>query len=296
MSNRNTHLPKTCVGLLALLAACSGAHGRAGTPRVDAPAWTLAWSDEFNAAAGTLPDRAKWTADTGATGFGNQELEHYCAPGAVTAPCDPARPNAAQDGNGSLVISAQRTASGTWTSARLKTAGLAQFQFGRIEARIRMPTGKGLWPAFWALGANIDSIGWPRCGEIDIMENVQADVPGGLGPDVTKATLHGPGYSGGDGRGEAFRFPRGRRVDDGYHVYGAIWSPGRVQFFVDDVAAPFATFTTASIPAGKEWVFDRPFFLIMNLAVGGNWPKDPDATTPNPARMLVDYVRVYTLR
>jgi beta-glucanase (GH16 family) len=123
---------------------------------------------------------------------------------------------------------------------------------------------------------------------------VQADVPNGLGPTVVKSTLHGPGYSGGQGQGQEFRFPRGGRVDDGFHVYGAIWSAGQVQFYVDDVRTPFLTVSKADLASRGDWAFDKPFYLILNLAVGGTWPGDPGADTPNPARLLVDYVRVYT--
>jgi beta-glucanase (GH16 family) len=257
-----------------------------------AQAWSLAWSDEFDGPAGALPDPAKWRYDVGrgGDGWGNQELEYYCAPGAG-APCDPERPSAVQDGRGRLVISAVRDSSGTWTSARLNTKGLAEFEYGRVEARMRLPAGAGLWPAFWLLGVSTE--GWPSCGEIDVMENVPANVPGGLGPETVKATIHGPGYSGVEGLGRTRKFPAGGRVDDEFHVYGTIRSPGRVQFYVDDWTKPFLTLTPRDVPKGRRWVYDRPFFVIVNLAVGGSWPRDPDASTPNPAKMLVDYVRVY---
>ncbi|MDE2142271.1 MAG: glycoside hydrolase family 16 protein [Elusimicrobia bacterium] len=261
--------------------------------RAQAPSsWSLVWSDEFEDAAGAPPNPAKWGYDVGGDGWGNHELEFYCAPGAPS-PCSAEAPNAVQDGRGRLVISAVRDAAGRWTSARLNTKGLAQFQYGRIEARMRLPAAAGLWPAFWLLGTDISTAGWPSCGEIDVMENVPANVPGGLGADVIKSTVHGPGYSGVGGVGRKTRFPDRVRVDDEYHVYGALWSPGRIRFYVDDWTKPFFTVTRKSVPKGKRWVFDHPFFLIMNLAVGGDWPKNPDATTPNPAKMYVDYVRVY---
>jgi beta-glucanase (GH16 family) len=252
----------------------------------------LAWSDEFDGPAGTLPDPSKWRYDVGGDGWGNSELEHYCSP-AAPAPCDPRNPNAATDGRGHLVISAVEDSSGAWTSARLNSKGLAEFKYGRVEARLRLPAGAGLWPAFWLLGVDLSSAGWPSCGEIDVMENVPANVPGGLGPDVIKSTVHGPGYSGVNGVGKTTKLPDGGTVDDGFHVYGTIWSKGRVSFYVDDWTKPFYTITPRDVPKGKAWVYDHPFFLIMNLAVGGAWPKNPDASTPNPARMLVDYVRVY---
>ncbi len=255
--------------------------------------WSLAWSDEFDGPAGALPDPAKWTYDTGGDGFGNQELETYCAAGSSAAPCDAARPNAAMDGRGRLVITALKDADGRWTSARLKTFGLKSFQYGRVEARMRLPYGAGLWPAFWMLGTDIPAVGWPTSGEIDIMENVPGDVPGGLGVDTIKSTLHGPGYSGVNGYGRNTKLPAGGRVDDEFHVYGAIWSPGKVEFYVDDPSQVFFVASQKGLPPGKTWVFDHPFFIIMNLAVGGSWPRDPKPETPDPAKMLVDYVRVY---
>jgi beta-glucanase (GH16 family) len=251
--------------------------------------WTLVWSDEFNAPAGTLPDASKWGYDTGGGGFGNNELEIYCAAGSNTAPCSSANPNTYQDGNGNLVIKAINT-NGTWTSGRMKTQGLEQFQYGRIEARIKLQVGKGLWPAFWMLGTDIGTAGWPTCGEQDIMEWILQYTA-----NTTSSTIHGPGYSGANGIGSKFTFPNGGRVDDAnYHIYGIVWSPNQIQFYRDDSTKPFFTVTPSSIPAGTQWVYNNPFFLLLNLAVGGNFPGNPDGTTPNPAVMLVDYVRVYT--
>lgn len=249
--------------------------------------WTLVWSDEFGGANGSAPDPSKWTYDTGGGGWGNGELQTYCAPGSNAAPCSAANPNIFQSG-GQLVVRA-RNSGGTWTSGRLKTQGLAQFQYGRIEARMRLPVGAGLWPAFWMLGTDIGSVGWPQCGEQDIMEWVQQ-----YGPSTTSSTLHGPGYSGGNSIGRTFTFPNGGRVDDAFHVYGVVWSPNRMDFYRDNVAQPFFTFTPSNLPGGTQWVFNHPFFLILNLAVGGGFPGNPNASTPNPASLLVDYVRVYT--
>jgi len=269
---------------------------RAAAASAPAPArpttWALAWNDEFDGPAGAAPDPKKWTYDVGDSGFGNHEKEFYCRPDSATPPCDAGRPNARLDGHGHLLIEA-RLSSGTWTSARLNTAGLEATRYGRVEARLRLPSGAGLWPAFWLLGVDISSVGWPACGEIDVMENVPAIGDNPLGPKKIKSTIHGPGYSGGDGVGLVTALPGGGRVDDGFHVYGVLWSPQRLQFYVDDPSAPFFTATPANLPAAKRWVYDEPFFIILNLAVGGDWPGDPDATTPNPARMLVDWVRVY---
>ena len=151
--------------------------------------------------------------------------------------------------------------------------------------------GPGIWPAFWALGSNISSAGWPNCGEIDYMENVPA--AGGLGPAKISSTLHGPGYSGANGLSKKFTFPSGDVT--GMHTYGAIWSPNMVQFYVDDASKVFYVETVSDLPAGQAWAFNHPFFLLMNLAVGGDgsWPGPTDATTPTPAVMTVDYVRIY---
>jgi len=283
---------RTTIAALAVLLLAASARA-ADAKKPAAGGWSLAWSDEFDGPAGAFPDPKKWTYDLGDGGFGNQELEDYCAPGSAKAPCDPKVPNAAMDGRGRLVIAAARSADGKWTSARLKTAGLAQFRYGRVEARMRLPYGPGLWPAFWMLGVDVSSAGWPACGEIDVMENVPGDVPGGLGVDTIKGTLHGPGYSGVHGVGKVVKLPGGARVDDEFHVYGALWSPGKVAFYIDDWTRPYFVATKKDLPKGASWAYDHPFFLILNLAVGGSWPKNPTDATPNPAKMLVDYVRVY---
>ena len=251
--------------------------------------WTLVWNDEFNGAHGAVPDPSKWTYDTGGGGFGNGELENYCAPTSNTSPCSSSNPNIFQDGNGNLVIQA-RLNNGTWTSGRMKTQGLAQFQYGRIEARMKLPVGAGLWPAFWMLGVDITSVGWPQSGEQDIMEWVQS-----YGPNVTSSTIHGPGYSGGAGVGARTAFANGGRTDDaGYHIYGVIWSPNQMQFYRDDFTHPFFTVTPSTPGVNGQWVFNAPFFVLMNLAIGGGgFPGTTNSTTPNPATMLVDYVRVY---
>jgi beta-glucanase (GH16 family) len=275
---------------------------RSGPPNEPQPAsmelWGRpAWSDEFGGPQGAPPDPERWAFETGNNGgWGNQELEVYCAPGAATPfPCDARHPNAYQDGEGNLVIQAIRTPSGTWTSARMKTQGLREFQYGRLEVRLRSTVGAGLWPAVWMLGADVDGAGWPASGSVSIMENVPSTATSnGLGPTTIRATIHGPGYSGAAGLWQNHTLPGGGRVDDGgFHVYGAIWSPDMIQFYVDDPGNVFCVRSAADVPAGGEWVFNHPFFLVMNLAVGGLWPGSPDATTPSPARMWVDYVRLY---
>jgi beta-glucanase (GH16 family) len=267
------------------------------------------WSDEFDAQlAGTPPDAGKWTFEVGGSGWGNHELEIYCAAGeavrsnTVTNPgvCDAQHPNAFQDGHGHLIIRAMRVSSdpapvGTWTSARMKTAGLAEFQYGRMEACIRLPVGAGLWPAFWMLGTRDK---WPAGGEIDIMENVPATGGSGegLGPTKVEATIHGPNSvaKGKFSLTEILSLPNAQRVDDSAcHIYGAIISPFMIQMYVDDWKNPFYIRTAADVPREGRWVYNAPFFFLLNLAVGGDWPGPPDAQTPSPSEMLVDYVRVY---
>ena len=234
----------------------------------------LIWSDEFNGAPGSPPDPAKWVYDLGGDGWGNQELEVYTDN----------RANSYLDGQGHLVIQTLQPAPGKFTSARLKTQGKFAFEYGRVEARIRIPYGQGIWPAFWMLGADSRRKGWPACGEIDIMENV------GREPDTVHATVHGPGYSGDKGIGKPFQLAPARFADD-YHIYAVEWTPDRLDFLVDGQS--YHTVTPASLPAGTKWVYDHPFFLILNVAVGGAWPHNPDRTTVFPQTMLVDYVRVY---
>ena len=234
----------------------------------------LLWSDEFNGAPGSQPDPAKWVYDLGAGGWGNQELETYTD----------GRGNAYLDGQGHLVIQALHPEPGKFTSARLKTQGKFAFAYGRVEARIRIPYGQGIWPAFWMLGGNIAGNPWPACGEIDIMENI------GREPDTVHGTIHGPGYSGEKGIGKPFHLAAGRFADD-YHIYAVDWSPERVEFLVDGVS--YHSVEPALLPAGTKWAYDHPFFLLLNVAVGGSWPGDPDETTVFPQKMLVDYVRVY---
>ena len=265
------------------------------------------WSDEFNGAANTAIDPAKWQYDTRILNV-NNEVEYYCAPGSSTPPCVAGTPNAYIDGNGHLIIQAIRINSsgtpysGSWTSARLNTANnLQSFQYGRLESSISLPIGPGLWPAFWALGNNINTVGWPASGEMDFMENVPAS--GNLGPTAIRSTLHGGNspnncYCGGNGLGQSYTFPsndpNGPDVTT-FHTYGAIWSPNMVQFYVDDPANIFLVRTTSDLPSIFTWDFNHPFFLLLNLAVGGtgSWPGPPDSTTPSPAIMTVDYVRWY---
>ena len=253
------------------------------TPGPTLPGWKLVWSDDFDAADGSAVDNNRWRHETGGNGYGNQELEFYT---------DNVE-NSAQRG-GNLVISAMREGAGSqscwygacqFTSARLVTAGKFSASYGRIEARIKIPVGKGIWPAFWMLGDDIASANWPNCGEIDIMEAIGSD------PTTLHGSLHGPGYSGGSPLTATTRLPNQAKLSDDFHTYAVEWAPNSVKFFLD--SSLYQTRTPADLPAGSKWVYNHGFFMILNVAVGGQWPGSPDASTAFPARMLVDYVRVY---
>lgn len=244
-----------------------------------ADGWTLVWSDEFNQADGSAPDASKWVFDLGGGGWGNRELQTYTD----------RRVNSRIE-QGRLVIEARKESftgpdgiQRDYTSARLKTLGNAAWTFGRVEARLKVPRGHGLWPAFWMLGTNIHSAGWPSCGEIDIMENI------GREPLVVHGTVHGPGYSGGGGIGGALT--NSTALSDDFHVFAVEWDPARIRWFMDDRL--YFTMTPTNLPAGKRWVFDHGHFVLVNVAIGGSWPGEPDHSTTFPQRMLVDYVRVY---
>jgi beta-glucanase (GH16 family) len=244
------------------------------SPLFSGPTWHLVWSDEFDGPAGSQPDAAKWTYDLGAGGWGNQELETYT---------NNAR-NVFLDGDGHLVIRALEPKPGEYTSARLKTKGKREFKYGRFEARMKIPKGQGLWPAFWMLGGGIESAGWPEGGEIDVMENI------GKEPTVVHGTIHGPGYSGKDGISSQYSLPGNPPLANDFHVYAVEWSANSIRFLID--GHEYAAVTPASLPQGKRWVYDHPFFLLLNVAVGGGWPGNPDATTRFPQELIVDWVRV----
>lgn len=260
---------------------------------------TLVWSDEFANSGSTnaLPDSKIWTYDTGYRCCGNNELETYCAAGATTAPCDPNNPNAYIDTTGILHIAGRNPSGTTYTSARLKTQGVFSFMYGRIEARMKLPESQGMWPAFWLLGNNITTISWPGCGELDVMEHIDGNNPpfyAGAQPpgyDWIAGSVHGGSTSAHLDGGEKYH-PSGFSAAD-WHIYGMIWTKGQVQFYVDDPLNVYATFTPATF--GNPWPFDAgPQFIILNLAIGGDWPGNPDATTVFPGDMQVDYVRIYT--
>jgi len=277
------HKAKSVVVLVVLfvIALSRAEAGRARAPK----GYTLVSSDEFKGKNGSLPDTKKWTYDIGGSGWGNHELEYYTN-----------RAENARIEHGKLVITARaETYTGpdgknfNYTSARLKTQGLFAQAYGRFEARIKLPAGQGIWPAFWMLGDDIAADGWPKCGEIDIMENI------GKEPGINHGSLHGPSStSPTSDLTKTITLPNGKRLSDDFHLYAVEWEPGVVRFYLDSNL--YATFTSAQWPAGGTWVFDHPFFIILNVAVGGNWPGPPDATTVFPQTMLVDYVRVYKRR
>ena len=268
-------LPIVVFASPACLELCSTASA------ADLSGWSLVWSDEFNGPSGSTVDSSKWSFDIGGGGWGNNELETYTS-----------RPVNAELQDGALVITVlKETLKGPdkiarhYTSARLLTKNKFSQTYGRFEARIKIPYGQGIWPAFWLLGDNIDNVHWPNCGEIDIMENI------GKEPSIVHGTFHGPGYSGKNGLSAAYTLPGGQKFSDNYHTFAVEWEANVMRFYVD--ARLYKTRTPADLPPGKAWVFNHPFFLILNVAVGGNFPGSPDATTVFPQLMKVDYVRVY---
>jgi len=261
---------------LPTLLLCGLLWGRAAAAQ-SSNGWNLVWSDEFNQPDGSPPDPVKWTFETGAGGWGNHELEYYTS-----------RTNNVRIEGGKLVIEARQENyhGSSYTSARLKTQGKAAWTYGRFEARIQIPRGQGIWPAFWMLGSSIDAgVPWPQCGEIDIMENI------GREPTLVHGTVHGPGYSGGSAIGGPCALPGGAAFADDFHVYAIEWTTNQIKWFMD--GRQYFSVNPASLPAGKTWVYKQPEFLLLNLAVGGDWPRNPDGTTTFPQRMTVDYVRVY---
>lgn len=252
--------------------------------------WTLAWSDEFDGRTGSPADERHWTYETGGNGWGNQELQYYTD----------STGNAAHDGEGNLVITLREVDDpeaadlDCWygpcefTSARLMSKGNVEFAHGRIETRVKLPDGEaGIWPAFWGLGGNLHDVGWPRSGEIDIMEYV------GRSPEELFGTVHGPGYTGGDSIGDTYGF--GENIGGEWVTVWVEWEPHSIRWFAQrdgDESVEFFEVTPDDVPEG-EWVFDHPFFFIANMAIGGNFggPIGDDLTFPQ--EYVIDYVRVY---
>jgi beta-glucanase (GH16 family) len=259
---------------VAVLCACVSIASCEDSP-TDANKWTLQWQDEFDGAAGSIASAANWKFDVG-TDWGNAQLEYDT---------DRAE-NASLDGAGNLVITAKREAyrGSAYTSARITTQGKQSFKYGKFEARMKLPSGRGLWPAFWLLGANLPTVGWPAAGEIDIMEYR------GQEPSTVIGTIHGPGYSGGAAVSKSKTLVA-TRLDNSFHIYTVEWSADRIDFFIDGTL--YHAITKDKVPG--PWVFDKPMFIILNVAVGGAFVGPPDVFTPLPQTMVVDWVRVYSL-
>ena len=240
------------------------------TPEWERPGWTLIWQDEFEASE---LDPEKWVAEIGGHGWGNNEYQFYTD-----------RPENIRLEDGNLVIEARKEffIRRHYTSGRIKTQGLFSFTYGRVEARMKLPYGQGIWPAFWMLGDNIDEVPWPLSGEIDIMEHI------GKEPRRIYGTVHGPGYSGSGGIGHFTTLPE-NSLQQEFHTFAIEWDPGEIRWFVDDEEF----FKLTSEQVNNEWVYDHPFFILINLEVGGYWPGYPDESTVFPQFLTVDYVRVY---
>jgi beta-glucanase (GH16 family) len=264
--------------------------------------WTPAFCQEFNSTVVGPPDITVWSFDLGNSGFGNHEIETYCGPpnysnnpNSCPTTFSPNTSNAYIDGSGHLLIQAFTTG-GSWYSARMKTQGLVNFQFGRIEGRIQLPdtTNQGLWPAFWSLGSNIATVPWPGCGEADILEVWSPAVLGGPGPTGNRSTLHTATTDGsGVQPNGQFTFPNGQANNSAFHTYGMIWSANMQQYYIDNPLKPYYIATASDLKSGDTWPFNLNMFLIMNVAVGGTLGGTPGASTPNPGVMMVDYVRQY---
>ncbi|WP_043670321.1 glycoside hydrolase family 16 protein [Streptomyces xylophagus] len=248
-----------------------------------AQADAVTFSDTFDGTAGSAVNSSKWSLETG-DNVNNHEREYYTS----------GTNNAALDGQGHLVITAKKENPANYqcwygtcqyTSARMNTSGKFSAQYGHVEARMKIPRGQGMWPAFWMLGTDIGSVGWPNSGEIDVMENV------GYEPSTIHGTIHGPGYSGSNGIGAAYTLANGAAFADAFHTFAVDWAPNSIKWSVDGVV--YQTRTPADV-GSNTWAFNKPFFLILNLAVGGDWPGDPNSATAFPAQLVVDSVSVTT--
>ncbi|WP_329184719.1 RICIN domain-containing protein [Streptomyces sp. NBC_01428] len=248
-----------------------------------AAAAAVTFQDTFDGAAGSAVDSSKWQIETG-DNVNNHERQYYTS----------GNKNAALDGQGHLVITARKENPSNYqcwygtcqyTSARLNTSGKFSSTYGHVEARMKIPRGQGMWPAFWMLGSDIGQVGWPNSGEIDVMENV------GFEPSTVHGTIHGPGYSGSAGIGAGYSLPNGQAFADAFHTFAVDWAPNSITWSVDGTV--YQRRTPADL-GGNTWVFNKPFFLILNLAVGGYWPGDPDGSTSFPQQLVVDEVKVTT--
>jgi beta-glucanase (GH16 family) len=255
---------------LSLVALCLAACGdfTGATP----PPPSGAVVDDFDGPAGAPPSSKYWTYDLGHPGAANHELQTYVD----------STDNVRLDGQGHLVIQALNTPTG-YTSGRLVTRDKVNMLYGTIAARIKFPTGQGIWPAFWTLGSNMETVSWPECGEIDVMELVNSGT-------TYYTTLHGPQGSSDylDGNGVGTEGPIADLTTD-FHTYWVKWQPDTITIGVDGITV--GHFTPSSLPPGARWVFNHPMYALLNVAVGGDWPGPPDESTPFPATMLVDWFR-----
>jgi beta-glucanase (GH16 family) len=260
--------------ILFMFAGIMVACERVDKQQIEERNWELSWSDEFDGNQGELPDTNYWNFDigNGDNGWGNAELQSYTQDTA----------NIQMDGKGNLLITALNNGS-SYSSARINTKNKFHQKYGRIEASIKLPYGPGIWPAFWMLGSNIDSVSWPQCGEIDIMEYR------GQEPHLIHGSIHGPGYSGGNPVTKVYGISEGR-FDTDFHLFAVEWDEEKIDFFVDDYLYQRILNTDVS----GDWVYDQDFFILLNVAVGGNYVGFPTSETPFPQSMMVDYVRVYT--
>ncbi len=238
----------------------------------------LVWSDEFDGPRGAPPDPKKWSPRIGGEGWGNKQLDY-----------DTNNQNVYQDGQGNLVIEARKENPpgvscwyGTchYTSAQISTKGHFSFTYGFLEARMKIPYGQGLWTAFWMLGNNCDTVGWPTCGEVDVMENI------GNEPRIAHATLHGPQlYTG------PYHLSSGTLSDD-FHVYAMLWDTEHLYFLLDGMT--YYILDKATLKNQGDWIYDHPFYILLNIAVGGTWPGSPNASTVFPQKLSISYIRLYT--
>ena len=281
--NRGTFAVDTDDFFIRVIQDSSSENSAAAGKEPSTAGWKPVWSDEFNAPDGSAIDAKKWNVEEGGNGWGNHELETYTD-----------RHNNVEQRGGNLLITARRETftgkdgiSKPYTSARVNTQSKFAQTYGRIEARMKLPEGgQGVWPAFWMLGnPTAEFKDWPGIGELDIMEQI------GKEPGTVHSTLHGPGYAGDSQMGVPFNLPEGKKLSDDWHVFAVEWEPAAIRFYVDGTL--FGMETPTNVPSGQKWVFDHPFFIIFNLAIGGDWPGNPDETTKLPTTMLVDWVRVY---
>ncbi len=269
INHKSWKLVLAIIGLSITMSSCNEDENQ-----VVATKFNLVLEDNFDVDGAPNPDI--WSFDIGGNGWGNNELQYYTD-----------RSDNVVVQNGYLIITAKQESyqGANYTSARLKTQNLFSQKYGRFEARIKLPQGKGLWPAFWMLGSNFEQDGWPQCGEIDIMEYL------GNKPIEVFGTLHGPGFAGAESISKKYTLQNGR-FDTDFHVFGVEWTENYINWYVDDVL--YSQITREKVAEeGGEWVFDNEFFMILNIAVGGNLPGNPDGNTMFPQRMIVDYVRVY---